>query len=61
MDEVEGCESAAEDEGVHDIAKGSWLHKKLQAKVSMAWYFSSSVAGLLKITGYLNLWGSKTT
>ena len=32
VDKVEGCEVPANDEGVHDIAKGSRLHKKLQAK-----------------------------
>ena len=58
MDGVEGCEDKVEDwevaadvEGVHDNAKGSWLHKKLRAKSSMTWYFSRSVAGPLKITG----------
>ena len=51
MDKVEGCEVVANDEGVHEIAKGSWLHRKLQAKVSMAWNFSRDVAGPLKITG----------
>ena len=51
MDEVEGCETPVTDEGVHDIAKGSWLHKKLRAKVSMARYFSKAVAGPLKSTG----------
>ena len=51
VDEVEGCETPANDEGVQDIANGSWLHKKLRAKVSMARYFCSFVAGPLKITG----------
>jgi hypothetical protein len=50
-DEVEGCEVPANDEGVHDIAKGSRLHKKFRAKVSMARYFWTSDAGPLKITG----------
>ena len=30
-DNVEGSEAPANDEEVHDIAKGSQLHKKLQA------------------------------
>lgn len=52
MDEIEGCEAPADDvEGVHDIAKGSWVHKKLRAKRSMARYFSADVAGPLKIAG----------
>ena len=50
MDEVEGCEAPADDE-VHDIAKGSCVHKKLRAKCSIARYFSRAVAGPLKITG----------
>ena len=50
-DNVEGSEVPANDEGVHDIAKGSQLHKKLRAKSSMAWYLSRFVAGPLKITG----------
>ena len=49
-DDVEGSEAPANDKGVHDIAKGSWLHKKLQAKSSMARYLSRFVAGPLKIT-----------
>ena len=51
MDKVEGCEAPADDKGAHDDAKGSCIHKKLQAKSSMACYFSCSVAGLLRITG----------
>jgi hypothetical protein len=61
VDKVEGCEAPADDEEVQDIEKGSRLHKKLRAKISIRRYFSASVAGPLKITGYLNLWGSKTT
>jgi hypothetical protein len=51
VDEVEGCEAPANDEGVDDIAKGSWLHKKLRAKVSITRNFSGSDADPLKITG----------
>ena len=51
VDEVEGCEAPANDKGVDDNAKGSRLHKKLQAKASMARYFWRSVATPLKITG----------
>ena len=49
-DDVEGSEALANDKGVHDIAKGSRLHKKLRAKSSMAQYLSRFVAGPLKIT-----------
>ena len=47
MDEVEGCEAPADDEGVLVIAKGSWEHKKLRANFSTALNFSRSAAGPL--------------
>ena len=52
-DELEGCEAPANDKlkGVHVIANGSRLHKKLRAKILTARYFSKFVAGPLKIMG----------
>jgi hypothetical protein len=50
-DELESCEAPAKDEGVLVIAKGSRLHKKLRANISMTRYFSRSDAPPLKITG----------
>lgn len=51
VDEVEDCEATAEVDEVEgckaDIAKGSWLHKKLRAKCLMMRYISCSVASPL--------------
>ena len=43
VEEVEGCEAPANDEGV--LPKGSWEHKKLRANLSIAVNFSRPAAG----------------